>query len=46
MIRSEWKREGERYGLTVTIPMGTQATVLVDEKEFKIGGGTHQLIFR
>lgn len=46
IIRSEWKREGERYGLSVTIPAGCTATVLVDEREFQIGAGTHQLLFR
>ena len=45
-IRSEWKREGERYGLSVTIPTGCKATVLVEEREFKLEGGTHQLLFR
>jgi len=46
LIRSEWKREGERIGLSVTIPVGSKATVLVEEREFKLGSGTHQLLFR
>lgn len=46
LIRSEWKREGERYGLSVTIPVGCTATVSVDEKEFQLPSGTHQLLFR
>lgn len=46
IIRSEWKREGERYGLSVTIPTGCKATVLVEEREFKLDAGTHQLLFR
>lgn len=46
LIQSEWKREGERYGLSVTIPVGCKATVLVDEREFELGSGTHQLLFR
>ncbi|MDD4515219.1 family 78 glycoside hydrolase catalytic domain [Massilibacteroides sp.] len=46
IIRSEWKREGERYGLSVTIPVGCTATILVEEKEFQLEAGTHQLLFR
>ena len=46
LIRSEWKREGDRVGLSVTIPIGCKATVRVDEKEFKLDSGTHQLLFR
>lgn len=46
LIRSEWKREGERIGLSVTIPPGCRATVSVEEKDFDLGSGTHQLLFR
>lgn len=46
LIRSEWKREGDRIGLSVTIPVGCKATVLVEEREFELGSGTHQLLFR
>lgn len=45
-IRSEWKREGSRIGLAVTVPVGCRATVLVDEKEFDLTAGTHQMVFR
>lgn len=46
LIRSEWKREGERIGMAVTIPVGCRATVLVEERDFELGSGTHQLTFR
>jgi len=44
-ICSEWKREGTKIVLTVTIPIGTEATVKVGDKVVDLKGGTHKLEF-
>lgn len=44
-IRSEWKREGKRVVLTVTIPANTSATIYT-EKPIEVTGGTHKFILK
>lgn len=41
IIRSEWKREGKKVVLTVTIPANTSATIYA-EKPIEVTGGTHR----
>lgn len=43
LIKSEWKRKGEKVVLTVTIPAGCRATVCL-EKEYEVKGGKHQFV--
>lgn len=43
LIKSEWKRKGNRIELTVTIPQNTKATVYL-EKPIQITGGKHTFI--
>lgn len=39
-VKSEWKREGGKINLTVTIPTGSTATIHAD-KVYQVGSGTH-----
>ncbi len=40
MVRSEWRRVGDKIILTVTIPPNTTATVFTDKEE-SVAGGSH-----
>lgn len=44
LIKSEWRREGDKIKLSVTIPVNTRATVYTD-RVIEIGGGCHEFIF-
>lgn len=44
-IASEWKREGGKVSLTVTIPIGCMATVCVGGNKQKVSSGTHILFY-
>ena len=41
LISSEWKREGGKVTLTVTIPSGCTADIRVGDKTETVGSGTH-----
>ena len=41
MISSEWKREGGKVTLTVTIPSGCTAEIRVGDKTETVGSGTY-----
>ena len=41
LIKSEWKRQGDKIKLSVTIPAGSTATIYAD-KEYTVGSGVHQ----
>ena len=43
-IRSEWKREGKKIVLRVTVPLNTRATLYADGREIPVGAGEH--VFR
>lgn len=43
-IRSEWKREGKKVVLRVTVPLNTRATLYADGREIPVGAGEH--VFR
>lgn len=45
LIKSEWKREGDKINLSVTIPAGSTATIYAD-KEYTVGSGVHQYIIK
>jgi alpha-L-rhamnosidase len=45
LIKSEWKRSGNKVVLDITIPTNTSATVEVGTKKSELCAGTHQLIF-
>ncbi|MDP4238663.1 MAG: family 78 glycoside hydrolase catalytic domain [Bacteroidota bacterium] len=45
LIRSEWKREGNRIALSVTIPANTTATVYAD-KIYRVKSGEHRFILK
>lgn len=43
-IESEWKKDGDRFTLTVTVPVGTKAEVILPSRETEIlESGTHTL---
>lgn len=44
MIKSEWKREGKKITLAVSIPANTTATIFTD-KEIEVGGGSYEFVF-
>jgi alpha-L-rhamnosidase len=44
MIRSEWKREGKKIHLTVTVPANTTATIYAD-KIYNVVSGIHYYTF-
>lgn len=44
VIRSEWKREGDKIELTVKIPSGSSATIYADKK-YSVGSGTYTYKF-
>lgn len=44
MIKSEWKREGKKITLEVSIPANTSATIFTD-KEIEVGGGSYKFEF-
>ena len=44
-ICSEWKREGAQVILTVTVPLGTEATVKVKDQIIPLQSGVHKLKF-
>ena len=44
LIRSEWKREGKKIHLTVTVPANTTATIYAD-KSYNVGSGIHYYTF-
>ena len=43
LVRSEWRRDGNKVILTVTIPPNTTATVFTNKEE-KVASGTHVFI--
>lgn len=43
LIKSGWKKEGNHIEMTVTIPIGSTATIYAD-KEYTVGSGTHYYI--
>ena len=43
-IRSEWKREGKKVVLKVTVPLNTRATLYADGREIPVEPGCH--VFR
>ena len=45
LIKSEWKRDGDKIQLTVTIPLNTTAIVYTD-KMMELEGGTHTIVFK
>ena len=45
LIKSEWKREGDKINLSVTIPAGSTATIYAD-KEYTVGSGVHQYVIK
>ena len=45
LISSEWKREGDKVTLTVTIPSGCTAEIRVGDKTETVGSGTHMNTF-
>jgi len=44
-IRSEWKREGKKVVLEVTVPLNTRATLYADGREIPVGAGRHVFKF-
>lgn len=42
LIRSEWRREGDKVKLTVSIPVNTTATVWLGDHSKEVGAGTHE----
>jgi alpha-L-rhamnosidase len=45
VIKSEWKREGDRINLAVTIPLNTTATIYTD-KAVDVVGGNYEFTFK
>ena len=45
LITSEWRRNGDKVELTVTVPANTSATVILPEKQIEVGSGTHRFVF-
>ncbi|WP_370039115.1 alpha-L-rhamnosidase C-terminal domain-containing protein [Parabacteroides sp. AF48-14] len=45
LITSEWKREGGKVTLTVTIPSGCTADIRVGDQTKTVGSGTHVNIY-
>lgn len=41
-ISSEWRREANGIALSVTIPIGTEATVKAGNQTYEVKGGTHR----
>lgn len=41
LIRSEWKRENQAITLSVTIPIGSEATIKAGNSTYQVQGGTH-----
>lgn len=44
LIKSEWKREGDRIRLSVTVPDNATATVYTDKVQ-TVGSGYHEFVF-
>lgn len=45
-ISSEWKREGKHILLSVTIPIGSEATIKTGDRIHQVKGGTHEFRFK
>lgn len=45
LIRSEWKRTGNKVQLTVAIPGNTTATIIYNNEHISVPPGVHQYIF-
>ena len=45
LIRSEWKRTGNKVQLTVAIPGNTTATIIYNNEHIPVPPGVHQYIF-
>ncbi|MFA6834021.1 MAG: family 78 glycoside hydrolase catalytic domain [Bacteroidaceae bacterium] len=46
LIKSEWKRENKEIKLNVSIPLGTTATLIVNNTEKTLNSGNHQFIYK
>lgn len=45
-ISSEWKRENGQITLTVTVPIGSEATIKAADQSHQVKGGTHTFTFK
>lgn len=45
-ICSEWKRENNKITLSVTIPIGSEATIKAGDRTYEVKGGSHKFTFK